>query len=321
MKKRLIASIAMASVLFGTTGLYAKSGGVDNAPRNKQVKTSVTKEVHNQYKKFKAAPKEIVIGLNDTFEAVRALQQKNTKLAEKKLSEATKMFDVALKANPNLGLMPVANDVQVNELDNTLKQIKTDLKLAKISLNNHDIQTTLEMLAPLRDDITITTRFIPMDIYPVMTKKAFDQLNKGHKGMALETLFSGLHTLIAERVIIPIPLLGASDLVKAASKLDKKNKKKALALLSDARVELNKAYFLGYANPNMADYKAISDQIKAIQKEIKGKNRVEKLYSHANALFESLLTKTKESRAHARARAEENTDMSNFKTKEKDNIF
>jgi hypothetical protein len=317
MKKRIIVSTILASFLFAGIALQAEPGypGVygtnpwDQLPvkrikhtnsfgdtyytyRTEQPKACVVKAVHAQGQKFTSPPKLVLGGLHDTFNAIRALQAKDTKAAELSLSKATTAFDAALKADPNLGLIPVANDIQVNELDSTPKQIEEALDLAVESLKNHHIKTAREILLPLQDDIEITTKSIPMDIYPVATKNARSELAKGHQDAALQTLLSGLSMMVTEKVIIPIPLLKAEDLVVSAAKLEKTKKKEASELLEEADAELKKSILLGYADQDMPEYKALSEQIKAIQKEIKGKNEAEKLYDRAIKSFESLIHTT-----------------------------
>ncbi|MBU1642399.1 YfdX family protein [bacterium] len=318
MKKRMIVSTILASVLFTGVALQAEPGypGVygtnpwDQLPvkrvkhtnsfgdtyytyRKEQPKANVAKEVHAQGQKFTSPPKEILDGLHDTFNAIKALQEKDTKAAESSLSKATAAFDAALKADPNLGMIPIANDIQVNELESTPKQIEKALDLAIESLKNHQIKTAREILLPLQDEIEITTESIPMDIYPVATKNARNELAKGNQDAALQTLLSGLSMLVSEKVIIPIPLLNAEDMVASASKLEKTKKREASELLKEADGELKKSILLGYADQHMPEYQALSEQIKAIQKEIQGKNEVEKLYERAIKSFESLIHTTK----------------------------
>jgi hypothetical protein len=57
---------------------------------------------------------------------------------------------------------------------------------------------------------------------------------------------------------------------------------------------LQKAELLGYTTKHSAEYKALSNSIKEIEKEIKGKNMVEKLYDNLKKDFTSLIKKTKD---------------------------
>ncbi len=295
----MIISTVVASLLLGGSLLQASSEksikNISNIEKHQKSKKIIEKEIQTQTQtqNFKNAPKEIMLGLNSTFNAIKSLEQNNTDAAKKSLVKATKEFNTALKADPALGLVPVKNDIQISELDSGLKEIMEELKLAEDALEDYNTQVARELLMPLKDDVVITTRSIPMDIYPVATKKALDELNKGNKDAALEELMAGLSMIVTKRVVIPISLLAAQDLIVVASELDKADKKVALGLLQDAKDQLKKAVLLGYTNKYSAEYKALSKEIKAIKKEIKGKNEVQKLYDRTKEFFGSLLHKTR----------------------------
>jgi hypothetical protein len=267
----------------------------------KNINYSVSKEAKFQNSTFKAAPKEIVDGLNDTLKAIVALKKQDIKSAKELLSKASENFDKALKANPNLKMVPIAKQIEVREFLGDVALIKRMLKDSVTLIKSYDTQAARALLLPLQDEMRIRTQFIPMDLYPVATKKAAEALDKNNVAGAVAILAASLNTLAVEEVVIPIPLLVAQDLVIAASKVDKSKKKAALALLDAAKVELEKAVLLGYTKKHSPEYKGLTDEINAIEKEIKGKNEVEKLYSHILNSFKKLLD---EVRGDKKAKAE-----------------
>ena len=107
---------------------------------------------------------------------------------------------------------------------------------------------------------------------------------------AFSTLVTALHEVVVQFVVIPLPLITAQSLVIEASKLDKKEKTEALKLLDAAQDELEKAVLLGYTKKHAPEYATLKKEIKNIQKEIKGKNIVEKLYEKIKKDFASLLS-------------------------------
>ncbi len=260
----------------------------------KRIHLSVAKELKAQRKNFKEAPKEVFDGLNKTMEAIEAIVHKDNKTAKNALLKATKSFDEALKANPNLKFVPIAHAIDINAFEGDVKLIKNIIKTAQELLADYDVQAARKMLMPLVDEMVVSTEFIPMDVYPIATKDATKALDSGKTKEALAILMTGLNSMVVESVVIPIPLLIAQDMVIAASHVEKSNKKKALALLSGAQNELKKATLLGYAKKHTHEYKAIKKEIKKIKKEIKGKNAVEKLYDHIKESFSKLLKHTKE---------------------------
>ncbi len=254
---------------------------------------SVTKEVNHQKENFKAVPKDIRTALNQTLFAIDAIGKKEYKAAEDALQQATKAFDDALKADPNLKLVPVANEIEVNAFEGDNALIKKTIKAAEHLLKNNDTQLARAMLLPLQDEMVITSEYLPMDIYPVATKNAIKALHEKKPKEALAILISGLDAIVSDTVIIPIPLLSAQDYVLAAAQIDKSKKKEAIQLLQAAQNELQKAVLLGYTQKHAPAYKSIKKEIKAIEHEIKGKNHVEKLYEHIKESFKRLLGDTR----------------------------
>jgi hypothetical protein len=106
-------------------------------------------------------------------------------------------------------------------------------------------------------------------------------------------LVEGLGTIISAGVLMPIPLLEAQFFIENASKLDKSKKEEAKALLESAKTELKKAMLLGYTDKHSDEYEALTKQINAIEKEIDGKNIVEKLYEKLKNSVKKLVGETR----------------------------
>ncbi len=327
MKKEFIASMAVISILAGAPFACAST-----------IKTkaqTIKKEIKFQNKNFKIASKEIQKGLDYTLQAINALEKNNSKEALKNLEDASKLFEKALKTDPKLHLVPINEQITAYEYNGSVKDIKNSVKLAKEMLSKNNIQFAKEILAPLKDEIDITTHYLPMDLYPTATKIAVKLLKQGKSKKALLELKLGLSTIVGEQVIMPIPLLNANEMITLASNLDKKNKDNALILLTNAQEELQKALLLGYTTTHSDEYKILSNKISSIIKEIKGKNRVESLYKDLKKDFKSLIKKSRKDKKaidsdsvwnntkkeHLNALKEENKDIKNFVEKSKTDIY
>ena len=267
----------------------------------KRVQYSVSKEVNYQNSKFQNPPQEIIEGFDYTIQAISALEKQDLDKAKELLKRASESFDKALKANPDLQLVPLAEEIEVKEFRGDVNLIKDILKATVKLIEDYDTQAARELLLPLQDEIVIRTYFIPMNLYPLATKKAAAALNNKNMAKGVEILASALNTIVAEEVVIPIPLLVAQDLVIAASKIDKNKKEEALALLEAAKEELEKAVLLGYTKKHSLEYQSLIKEINAIEAEIKGKNEVEKLYEHILNSFKKLID---EVRGDKRAKAQ-----------------
>ena len=150
------------------------------------------------------------------------------------------------------------------------------------------------MLLPLEDEMVIATQSIPIDLYLASTKEALKLLEANKKDEALATLVTGMSLMELNTVVMPIPLMLSEDLIIEASLLDKSKKEEAQKLLNMAKDELKKAVLFGYTKKHEPEYQLLSEGISEIQKEIKGKNVVEKLYDKLKNSFHSLLSKSRE---------------------------
>ena len=286
MKKRLLLSVLTCGLLLGATGLQAKT----------DKKALVNNVMQEQAKEHKQAPKEIVAGMQNTFAALKAIQAGKKDEAKKALEAATKSFDAALKANPSLDLVPIDERFQAFAFMGSSDVIEARLKLGQKLLKAHDTQTAIAVISPLKDELDISVISIPMKIYPLATKKALEELNKGNDKAAFEAIAQAMNSLVVVKAVVPTPLLVAQDLINDASKLDKSKKEEAKKLLSAAKEELKRAELLGYVSRHEPDYKLLNDDIEKVEKEIKGKNVVEKLYDTLKNDFKKIIANTKVSK-------------------------
>jgi len=283
MKTKFLISTLLSTLLLSTTMLQAKT---DN-------KTLVQHQVEKNSKTEKKAPIEIIEGARNSFMAMRFLQHNKIDEAKKALKKATVNFDKALKANPKLDVVPIEQSIEVFEFNAEPKEIDKILNSADKLIKEHRTQEARALLIPLKDEMDVDTNFVPMGIYPIATKNALTALEKGDKKASINILASAFNMLISQKVVIPLSLLSAQDLIMTASELDKNKKDEATKILEEAKSELKKAELLGYTNKKMPEYQALTSSIEAIEKEIKGKNVVEKLYDKLNQDFVSLVDKLK----------------------------
>ncbi len=308
MKAKVVISTIVATLLIGTTALSANAsqGAMptnhygaklhadnfktkaqkDDAARAHKI---IDKEIKIHHMNTKKAPKEVMSGLQNSIMALRALQANNKEAAMKALESATKSFDVALKKNPKLDMVPVDEQISVNDFTGDAKLVK-HIKNAVVSLlKDNDTQAARIMIQPLEDQMIISTKYLPIKLYPDGTKQAQKDLAKGDTKAAFVDIVTALNSVVTKSVIIPMPLLTAQDMILEASKLGKKDKVKALKLLSSAQDEVQKAMLLGYTKKHTKSYKSLENEIKSIKKAVGGDSRVDKMYEHIKHSFESLL--------------------------------
>jgi len=283
--------------------------GVENKTKAvlKPAKPSVSKEqdkanrkaiidkAQSQMNLLKEVDKGVVEGFTRVIEATKLIKEGKEKEAIKALQDATGKFDVALAADPNLGLIPIAASVSINELVTTPALVEVQTELAKDFLDDSKVQAARALLSPLQDDMTTVTTYLPMTTYPDAIKLATKMLIDGKKDAATAILATALSTLVDEVSVVPLSLLRVEAMILAASELDKeKDKDKVLVLLAAAEEQLQVATALGYTSKNGELYKDLSDQIAALEKEAKGGNVVERLYSKLKTSIKKLIGKSSE---------------------------
>jgi len=313
MKNRWIISTVVASLLMGTLSLSANANvASQDSKKVSRIQKNLKEEVSIQQNNFQKASTEIMNGLDKTFLATKLLENKKVDDAKKVLKEAVELFETALKNEPKLGLVPIAQEINVQVFEGDSKSLQSYLDMTIDMLKKHNTQEARMRLMPLEDDMIIATQELPIKEYLESTKTALKLLDSNKVEDSLATLISGMSLMEVDMVIIPIPLMVAEDLIVEASTLDKAKKEEAQKLLGMAQDELEKAVLLGYTQKHAAEYKALSESIAAIQKEIKGKNVVEKLYDKLKDNFHTLLTKSREDviqqKSEEKVRAYENKE-------------
>ena len=258
-------------------------------------KKAIVKKTQSQVDLLKEVDKGILDGFKKVIEATKLIKEDKIKKAIKALQDATGKFNIALAADPKLALIPITSSVSVNELITTPKAVKAQIKLVKGLLDDSKVQAARELLIPLQDELVTRTTSLPMTTYPDAIKLATKMLVEGKKDAAETTLKTALSTFVNKVSIIPLSLLRVESMVLAASELDKeKDKDKALILMNAAEEQLQVATELGYTTRNSLLYEDLSQQIKAIKKEITGENIVEKMYSKLKDSIKSLIGKKSE---------------------------
>ncbi len=279
--KRLLLSLAAASLL--VTGACATEA--TKAESNKAVAEAKVKAQKEQ-KEVKIV-KEAVDAVALTQKVLVELEKGNKDQAVKDLEKAIGKLEVVLSAPNAPALIPIDSSIEVVDFPGTLRDIKTALITAKALLAENKIQEARSILDTLRSEIVLKVINLPLASYPAALKLAAKFLHENRVDEAKNVLNQALATFVEVDVVTPIPLLQAIHLVEVAKAEAKKDKQKALDMLKEAKLALKKAEALGYTSDSDTTYKMLEDMIEKVEKEVKGKNRAEKL-------FEELIEKLKE---------------------------
>ncbi len=285
MKKLLLSAIA-ASLLVSTSGIAKEQAAKDATVGevNKIAISNAKEDARNNQTKL---VQEAIESLKYAQSAVIDLEHKDAKSAKADLEKAIGKLEVILAAKNAPKLLPINNVIQVHEFVGTAEDVDKAVKTVKSLLDDGKVQEARALMIPLVSEIDITTVSLPLASYPDALKLAAKYVHDGKLDKAKEVLYIALSTFTEVTDVVPIPLLESTDLIAAASRVAKEDKARALKYLDAASDALDVAEKLGYVSESTVTYKVLHEKIKAVQKEIKGKNKAEKL-------FESLAAKLKE---------------------------
>ncbi len=276
--KKILGSVLVASLLFSTA--YATS--------SKTISTNAVKVAKKDASSDSQAHivKEAVEAVFLTQKVLVDIDKKNKKAAIKDIEKAIGKLEVILAKKDAPLMLPIDASITAVEFQADISTIKAGLKTVMKLLRDGKVQEARALLNTFQSEIDITTVNLPLASYPKALKLAASYLHDNKLKEARDVLTMALSTLVTTKVIIPIPLITAEALIHDAQKIAKKDKKQALKHLELAKEELKKAELLGYTSESDVTYKMLNKAINKVEKEIKGKNKAEKL-------FEELLQKLK----------------------------
>ena len=275
--KKIVLSSLLASILF-TGGVYAKETASKDASVNEVNKIALSNAKEDAKAHQAKLVQEAINSLKDAHDAFVALKQKDEEGATKKLESALGKLEVILASKKVPELLPIDSIVKVNEYLGTSKDIEKTLAAVPALLVKNKVQEARALMLPLQSEIDITTVSLPLGSYPDALKLAAKYVHSHELDKAKDVLAIALSTFTSVTEVVPIPLLKATDLIAASSAIAKEDKQRALAYLDAASESLKVAHHLGYVSKSTTTYKSMQDQIEAIQKEIKGPNKAEKLF-------------------------------------------
>jgi len=287
MKKTLISTTL--AILLSANLVYA-DGNITNAQKSQNVSHSALTKATNKANKSKDGVKlgqEALNAVKLTQDALIALNKNNKDEAIKKIEDALGKLEVILQNPKAPALIPLKASVAVNEFKGSNSDIENAVISSIALLQNHRVQAARHITQALQDEIDFTTVNLPMVSYPAALKLAAKKLHENKVDEAKAILATTLRTFVEVTEVTPIGIIEAQDLISAASKVAKKDKKLALSHLDAAKNALKRDELLGYTSRSDTTYKMLNEAINKVQKEIKGKNKAEKL-------FEDLINKLKE---------------------------
>ncbi len=210
--------------------------------------------------------------LEETHNAVEALDKGDKRAALSALERATGKLDLIVARDRTLALAPVDVTTIIHDLYTTVDAVKATVKRAKDDLTDGQVQQARDLLADLASEADIQVTNLPLATYPAAIKAVVPLIDAGKVDEAKAALYAALHTLVVEEYVIPLPRVRAQSMLRQAQKLAEKSNRtadeneKVHSLINAAQSELKLAEALGYGTKD--SYKPLYEQIADVQKQI-----------------------------------------------------
>jgi tetratricopeptide (TPR) repeat protein len=286
--KNILLSTLLSSLLL-SNALYAKS---EIKSVNAVSKAAVAKGTQDALANQQKLIQEAIESLNFTHKALVALNNNKSADAQKNIEKALGKLEVILTAKNAPKLLPIDSKVNMVEYVGDKHSIENSLITVSDLLKHHKVQEARLLLNTLQSEIDLTVVSLPLITYPDALKLAAKYLHENKVEKAKSVLELALSTFDTTTTVIPLPLLKATDLINVSASLSKSGKKEeALKYLKAAEDQLDVAQALGYVSKSSTTYKALHSAIKDVRKEIKGKNRAEKLFEKLKKSLEDFKSK------------------------------
>ncbi|NPA60758.1 MAG: YfdX family protein [Epsilonproteobacteria bacterium] len=274
--KRGLISIFVSSLLFSSISVADENVTLTS----KQVTENATREATADAKSHQAKlVEEAITSLKLSAKALVELNHNKPDEAKKSIELALGKLETILSTENAPKLLPVDNRMVVKNFAGSADDVEKMVNLVKELLDKGKVQEAGELLISLQSEIDIVVVNLPLASYPDALKLASKYILQKEYIKAKRVLELALSTFTEVEYIIPIPVVNATELVSTASKIAKDNKEQALKHLVYASDELDKAEKLGYISSSDVTYKQLHELIEKTEKEIKGPNKAEKLFS------------------------------------------
>lgn len=290
MKRTLLATTASSLLLLAACSKEAPSNTVaENATTPPAAAaTPVTPSTDRR-----TLIQDAVAALQQTENALAALDRKDGKAATAALEAATGKLEIVLARNPHLALAPVDVTVITHDVLASVDAVETLRKSAKAALDDGRIQEARHLIDGLASESVVRVSNIPLATYPAAIKSAAALVAQNRLDAAKTVLETALGTIVVEDVIHPLPLTRASVAIEEARTLAAKANRSAAddariqRLLTTAREQLRLGQALGYATKDqMKDLlKTVDDIEDSTKNKGAGTNvfdKIRNLFKQAN---------------------------------------
>lgn len=292
MFRKLLAATALTSVLLLAPSCASES---DNADRQEaqQTKASATPQkasppAHGTADRGKLL-QEAVTALQETQNALTAIDQNRRDEAIAALERATGKLEILLARAPTLALAPVEVTTVTYDLLGEVKDVEELHEKAEKAIDDGRLQDARRLIGGLASETVVRTSNLPLATYPDAIKSAAALLGQGKPQDAKRMLEAALNTIIVQEHVSPLPLVRAEAAIQQARSLSEKPARseaenaRLRSLLATAREQVRFGRALGYATKK--DMDRLLEAIDEIEENTSGQKHGKGLLDRIQGLF------------------------------------
>jgi hypothetical protein len=236
----------------------------------------VEPQVQSEIEKLEAEKRASLLmdaqaALEETHNALAALDQGDKASALSALERASGKLDLVVSRDPKLAFAPINVTTTIFDLYATPDTVKRVAQESRDNLSREQVQQARYLIVNLASEGDTHVVEIPLASYPAAIKAVAPLIDAGKTEEAKSALEAALNTLVAETFVIPLPRVRAGALLQQAEQLSSKasrtsdDNQRLRNLLNATRTQIQLAEALGYGTKD--DYKPLYTQLEDVQKK------------------------------------------------------
>ena len=278
-------------------------------PKTKAEELSISSEASNEVdealveeseknadKRRESILAEATQALEQTEQALKALEEKRTDDALEALAIATGKLDLLIAREPDLALAPTDVSVTYRDIVASNDDIETMIEAAEDALDDGRVQDARQLLTGMGSEIVTTVTELPLVAYTAAIKEIAPLIDAGEFDQAKLDLESVLKTVVLTDYVTPLPYLRAEELLKQAEELtelsdrSEEQNDELTGLLAEVRKNLELGEMLGYGSGN--NYESLRTELDQIEEKTSdgkhGKGIFDKMSDTMSELWTSI---------------------------------
>lgn len=294
MFRKLLSTTALAGILL-IAPACSDSPGDAKAPRS-STSNAASPAPRSQTPARGAADRrellqDAVTALQETENALIAIDQNKQKEAIAALERATGKLEILLARTPTLALAPVDVTAVTYDVLGDVKDVEALREQAEEAIEQGRLQDARRLIGGLASETVVSTSNLPLATYPAAIKSAAALLAEGKPQEAKAVLQTALGTIVVRETIAPLPLARAQAAIGQARSLSEKANRSAAenarlrSLLATAREQVRFGQALGYATKR--DMDGLIEAIDEIDEKTGGQKHGKGLLDRIDGLFDN----------------------------------